>query len=273
MVAYLRRARHAVRLLMNRLSGNMRCVACGFLGMPHRVKVLSDTLVTEWKLSDTWRDRFDDREGVLCMRCGSNKRASHLANTLLTIFHDTCGVTASSLAEAMADDRVRVLRIAEVNAAHGLHQFLRRSPGVLYSEYGSTDPTVPSEDLLALTYADDSFDLAITSDTLEHVPDIDQALAELFRILRPGGILAITVPIVWDRAHTVQRACVTNGQVQHLLPASFHGGRDSAQNDFLVFYEFGADILDRCRAAGFEVYVIQDTGNPAVATLLANKPG
>jgi SAM-dependent methyltransferase len=49
-------------------------------------------------------------------------------------------------------------------------------------------------DALALPYPDGTFDVVIASEILEHVPDDRGAIAELVRVLRPGGSLAITVP-------------------------------------------------------------------------------
>jgi SAM-dependent methyltransferase len=49
-------------------------------------------------------------------------------------------------------------------------------------------------DGLRLPFADHSFDRIIASEVLEHVPDDLGAMAELFRVLRPGGRLAATVP-------------------------------------------------------------------------------
>jgi SAM-dependent methyltransferase len=45
-----------------------------------------------------------------------------------------------------------------------------------------------------LPYADGSFDAVVFYDVLEHIPDADRSLDEVFRVLRPGGILAATVP-------------------------------------------------------------------------------
>ena len=49
-------------------------------------------------------------------------------------------------------------------------------------------------DALDLPYPDGVFDCVIASEILEHVPEDDRAIAELIRVLRPGGSLAITVP-------------------------------------------------------------------------------
>jgi SAM-dependent methyltransferase len=49
-------------------------------------------------------------------------------------------------------------------------------------------------DALDLPYADGTFDCVIASEILEHVPEDDRAIAELIRVLKPGGSLAVTVP-------------------------------------------------------------------------------
>jgi len=47
---------------------------------------------------------------------------------------------------------------------------------------------------LDLPFPDASFDRVIASEVLEHVPDDRRAMSELARVLRPGGVLAVTVP-------------------------------------------------------------------------------
>ncbi len=49
-------------------------------------------------------------------------------------------------------------------------------------------------DALELPFADGTFDCVIASEILEHVPEDEKAIAELVRVLKPGGALAITVP-------------------------------------------------------------------------------
>jgi SAM-dependent methyltransferase len=52
-------------------------------------------------------------------------------------------------------------------------------------------------DARALPCADDAFDLVICSEVLEHVREDRQAVAEITRVLRPGGVLAVSVPRRW----------------------------------------------------------------------------
>ena len=48
-----------------------------------------------------------------------------------------------------------------------------------------------------MEFPNDYFDTVITIETLEHIPNLSAAAAEIFRVLRPGGELLITVPNRW----------------------------------------------------------------------------
>jgi SAM-dependent methyltransferase len=56
---------------------------------------------------------------------------------------------------------------------------------------------VVNGDALDLPFPDDAFDRLVISEVLEHIWDDDRAIAELVRVLRPGGRLAVTVPTRW----------------------------------------------------------------------------
>jgi len=49
-------------------------------------------------------------------------------------------------------------------------------------------------DALSLPFADGEFDRVVAAEVLEHIPDDTTAIAELARVLRPGGTMAVTVP-------------------------------------------------------------------------------
>jgi 2-polyprenyl-3-methyl-5-hydroxy-6-metoxy-1,4-benzoquinol methylase len=49
-------------------------------------------------------------------------------------------------------------------------------------------------DIERLPVGSERFDVALVNEVLEHVPDEDQALREVFRVLRPGGLLLLFSP-------------------------------------------------------------------------------
>ncbi len=264
----LRRARDLAR---SRWRGNDRCGVCGFVGEPIFHAALWPELIAEWELTPQWADWFDRREGSRCVRCGASLRVSQMAVALVEAVNGRVGTHATRLDRLFDAPQARALAIAELNSAGNLHRFLARSPTLRHSEYGSTSLDVPSEDLMGLSYPDSTFDLVVTSDTLEHVPDIDKALQETFRILMPGGSHVLSVPVVSDRP-TRRRAVIEDSKLKHLLPPSYHGMPAEGKSDYLVFYEFGDDFVERCIAIGYDMRVLTHPRNPALVTFIARRP-
>ncbi|HEX7131528.1 MAG TPA: class I SAM-dependent methyltransferase [Iamia sp.] len=71
-----------------------------------------------------------------------------------------------------------------------------------------------------LPFPDGTFDRIICSEVLEHIPDDSAALRELFRILKPGGRLAATVPtwfpekVCWRLSEEYHAPFVEGGHVR-----------------------------------------------------------
>ena len=95
-------------------------------------------------------------------------------------------------------------------------------------------------DLTDLQLPDQSRTLVWCSHVLEHVPDDAKALREMYRVLAPGGVALLQVPI--EGEETFEDPTVTTPE-QRL--AAFH------QEDHVR--QYGADFVGRVRAAGFEV--------------------
>ncbi len=61
-----------------------------------------------------------------------------------------------------------------------------------------------------LPFADGSFDLVTLFDTMEHIPDEAEALAEVHRVLKPGGRLFVSVPAyqwLWSQNDRIAHHC------------------------------------------------------------------
>ena len=58
----------------------------------------------------------------------------------------------------------------------------------------------------------------------------------------------------------------------HLLAPSHHGAPREGKTDFVVFSEFGGDVVARCTKAGFEVERLRDAVTPALVTFIAHRP-
>jgi len=138
-------------------------------------------------------------------------------------------------------------------------QMRRRFPTAVGSEF-LRDGTPPGlnnaaglrhEDLTALTFADGSFDIVLSFDVLEHIPDYRQALGEIARVVAPGGYLLASFPFDVDQRDTVVRAKVNpDGSITHHLPPEYHGDPVTAAG-CLCFQVFGWSVLDDMRQAGF----------------------
>jgi ubiquinone/menaquinone biosynthesis C-methylase UbiE len=69
--------------------------------------------------------------------------------------------------------------------------------------YQADNLTFQIGDALHLPFSDNTFDVAICSQIYEHVPDPEQMLREIFRVLRPGGIcyFAASNRFMWYEPH------------------------------------------------------------------------
>jgi SAM-dependent methyltransferase len=90
----------------------------------------------------------------------------------------------------------------------------------------------------------------VSNDVLEHVDEPARALGEIWRVLRPGGVLLLTVPFHTGMDGSVRRAKVTEAGLVHYLPEVYHGNPVSDDGS-LVFTDFGWELLDDMRAAGY----------------------
>lgn len=135
-------------------------------------------------------------------------------------------------------------RVLDLGCGQGRHAFeaFRRGARVVAVDHSDTDTldtaamlgamrlagevpamaraTAACADALALPFGDASFDVVVAAEILEHLPDDTAAMAELARVIRPGGVLAVTVPrwlperVCWALADDYHAPAVEGGHVR-----------------------------------------------------------
>lgn len=234
-VALMRRrfTRSAARAALNKVFHTPRCSACG------SAKLVAPPLDGNF------------RESFVCLGCYALGRAEAMARVLVRRF---ARAGESSLPELMRSRPE--LRIHELGFVGGIADALNGFPNYSTSEFfpdvplGTPGPRgVRCEDVTRLTYADASFDMVLSQDVMEHVPDPVRGFAETARVLRPGGSHFFTIPQYPDMPRSVTRARLGAQGVEHLLPAEYHGDPVRSEGA-LVFTDYGADLPELIARAG-----------------------
>ena len=206
--------------------GNRACAACGqrvWRFMPYRDG--SRGVPPLMRALDGIGSDVDHFE---CPRCGAHDRERHL---LLYM-------RAAGLFERIYG--ARVLHFAPER------RLWPKIAAATPAEYVRCDlhpatPDVAKVDIEAMPFADAAFDLVIANHVLEHVDDDARALAEIHRVLAPGGLAILQTPYS-AMLHATWRdpgICTPEARLQA------YGQEDHVRL-------FGRDIFDRIVAAGFE---------------------
>ena len=151
---------------------------------------------------DRLAEAFNRKESMFCGNCGCSLRIRRLAAVLIKTFSEMRGRSYDSFIELLKDKDFLQLKIAEINACGALHSYLKIHPNLYYSKWlddikpGEVHDGIRCEDLQRLSYPDGFFDIILTSETLEHIPDPDKAWREIYRTLKVGGYHIFTIPAV-----------------------------------------------------------------------------
>jgi SAM-dependent methyltransferase len=189
------------------------------------------------------------RDHLLCPICNSNVRERALALVL------------QQVAPAW-----RTLRIHESSPGEReiSMKFRSQAPGYVASHFFPTSPKgeyigyFRNEDLENQTFHDESFDLVISLDVMEHVFNPEMVYREVYRTLRSGGSYIHTFPIRKHQTEAAVRRAEHNsdGSIRHLVETPEYHGNPIDASGSLVTFDYGYDIARQIAEwASFDVRV------------------
>ena len=189
-------------------------------------------------------DRQNLRESIVAAQCLSRHRA--ITRVLVQL-----GETLESLSE-------KHLYVPETST--GFVHWLTRtiSCHLELSDFLHDAEIVPMhfgrhQNLCALTYGEDTFDLMICNDVFEHVYDLPGAIEESYRVLKPGGRLLATFPMAFGQQESIIKAEYQGRRLPavFLCEPEYHGDPIRPTRGSLVYQIPGWDILDLASMVGF----------------------
>lgn len=172
-----------------------------------------------------------DRDFLECLRCGSlpRQRMFMLALDLFCpdwkskIIHETSPGSASSF------------YVEKQCEKYSSSQYFPDQ------ETGTYKDGIRCENLEALTFEDNSFDIFISQEVMEHVFNPEKAFSEIARVLKPGGFHVFTTPLIPNKMTEMRAVINSKGEIEHLCEPSYHGNPVDP-NGSLWTVDYGTDF-------------------------------
>ncbi|GIM49766.1 class I SAM-dependent methyltransferase [Capnocytophaga stomatis] len=137
----------------------------------------------------------------------------------------------------------REMKVLHVAPEQAFYKRFKKQP---LWQYITTDLYSPLADVKAdlcnLPFDDNSFDLILCNHVLEHIPDDQKAMSELFRVMKHGGTGIFQIPQDYNREVTFEDDTITDPDERT---------RIFGQYDHVRIY--GMDYFDKLRKIGFQV--------------------
>ena len=193
------------------------------------------------------------REQLTCDHCGAPSRYRSIARGVLLAFQKLTGLQIESMAK-LPPTGVHKFDVYDTQppfywdtCAYSIPEYLKAvkysnvklsnfRPNIPFGEMIA--PGISNQNLECLTYANDSFDLVITTDVMEHVRLDRLAHREIHRVLRLAGVYIFTVPHSSELAETLVRVQVMDPDDQSkdkfLLEPEYHGNAQSEDGRALL---------------------------------------
>lgn len=180
-----------------------------------------------------WADDYWLRDHYRCLRCHSIPRQRALVKVLKETEQNFC----NKIIHESSPNGPNFVLFKKMCVNYTYSYYYPNVELGLKLKNGST-----CENIEQLTLANNSIDIFITQDVLEHINHPDLALKEIERVLKPGGFHIFTVPL-YPFIKTRNRINVVNGNIEYILPPVYHKNPVD-ESGSLVTYDWGGDLSD-----------------------------
>lgn len=211
--------------------------------------VLWKDLIDTWEISPYEVSYINRQQGLKCTSCNANLRSMVIAKAMMNHFN-----YKGEFKQFIRSGAIDSLSLLEINKAGALHKYLLKLPLHNFGEF-------PEVNMMELKFDDNTFDIIVHTDTLEHVPDPKKGLEECYRVLKPGGSLFFTVPIIVDRLTRNRKG----------LTKSYHGSELAKPDDYVVHTEYGSDVWKSVIESGFNNCSFTTIAYPQAIAISASK--
>ncbi len=193
------------------------------------------------------------RERLVCQFCNLNNR-------------QRLGIAI--IKNIVSDNKLKIYFMEQVTDYFNFAKKILNKCDIVGSEYisdslksGTIQNNIRHEDCESLSFRDNSFDLIVSNDVFEHIPNFKKSFSECYRVLKKDGEFLFTIPFNANYKESKIRASIDEGRLVHFQEPEFHGNPMSEKGS-LVFTDFGWDVLKSLRDVGFKDSRVEIYQNP-----------
>lgn len=194
-----------------------------------------------WYRGDNLEDPIDNKKYKKFLSYGyGNERSNALSPGTLSLERHRALYLYLSRKTDILNKKISMLHIAPERS---LGNLFKKQANIDYVSADLLSPwAMVHFDAHAIPYRDNTFDVVIANHILEHVQDDTRVMAEMYRVMKPGGFGIFQVPLDETLALTREDPFLRDEAEQNRL----FGQKDHVR-------QYGIDYLDRLASVGFKV--------------------
>ena len=194
------------------------------------------------------------RDFLLCSDCGSIPRERALMHIVKSYYPN---YKSLKIHETSPSNRGASPKLKRECSSYSASQYYPElTLGQLNPKHGFRN-----EDIEHMTFPDQSFDLFISQDVMEHIFEPERAFKEISRVLKTGGAHIFTVPLINKEKSSARWASrKKSGEIEYHHKPEYHGNPIDVRGA-LVTMHWGYDIAE---------FIHKEAGTPTTIVMIDN---